>query len=216
MWLNHFDKIYLVNLPARRDRYWISTWELSKYSIPFETVRAIAHPDGREGLYQTMRILFEQAVDKQYKRILVFEDDLKIVGPMDQVMGKCVAQLPEDFDLFYLGCNLARRPSHFYSENLLPVTRALSTHAVAYSLEAMKRILSLPKFLPVDLLYADVIQQAGRCYCACPMLVTQYPGFSDIEKRQTDWTHALDERFLAHTRDLLDNCRKQNELCCMP
>lgn len=213
MWYNYFDKIYLVNLPERRDRYLISMWELAKFSIPYHHFKAMKHWDGKEGLYQTMRTLFEQAVALNYRRILVFEDDLKIIGPMDTVMEKCIQQLPEEWDMLYLGCNLARRPGNFFSANLLPVTRALSTHAVAYSRACMERILSLPKALPIDLFYAEVIQPAGKCYCTCPMLVTQYPGFSDIEKRVMNWSFALDERFESVVKPLVEQCHEA--FCCI-
>lgn len=202
MWYKYFDKIYLINLPERKDRYLISMWELSKYAIPYQTVRAVKHADGRDGLYQTMRKVFEQAVADGHKNVLIFEDDLKFVHDPAPVMESVLKSLPADYDLFYLGCNLVKPPAAFFAENLLPVSRALSTHAVAYSRPCMERILSLPKMLPYDLLLANVIQPAGKSYCSYPFLVSQYPGHSDIMNVHTDWTLFLDHRFEQHTKHL--------------
>lgn len=215
MWYDFFDKIYLINLPERRDRYWISTLELTKLSLKYEVIKAIKNIDGRQGLYQTMWNIFTDAVSKDYNRILIFEDDLKFVMDPGPVLEKCIAQLPEDFDLFYLGCNLSERPARFYSENLLPVTRALSTHAVAYSNKCMHRILSLPNFLPVDLFFAHSIQSAGKSFCACPLLVTQYPGYSNIEGRETDWTAVIERRFQRNVTPVIQQAQEQGIQCCV-
>lgn len=210
MWFEYFDKTFLINLPERRDRYWISTWELSRYQVPYEVARAVKHRDGREGLYLTIRAIFEKAVAEGCRSILLFEDDCKFVADPAPVMDKCLQQLPPDWDLLYLGCNLATRPTAFYSENLIPVRRALSTHAVAYSRNCMERLLSLPRILPIDQFLCHTIQAAGRSFCVCPFLVTQYPGFSNIENRNTDWTHVLDTRFQEQISPLLKEC----QTCC--
>lgn len=214
MWYDFFDSIHLINLPERRDRYWISTWELARYKLPYQVVRAVKHPDGRQGLYSTIRQIFEKAVASGAKRILVFEDDIKFLLDPEPLMDRCLQQLPENFDLLYLGCNLAARPREFYSPNLIPVTRALSTHAVAYSRACMERILSMPYILPIDLFYAQTIQAAGRSFSVCPLLVSQHPGYSNIEKKNTDWTNVLDRRFLAQIDPLLKQCADANEECC--
>ncbi len=214
MWCDFFNKTFLINLPERRDRYWISTWELTRYNIPYEVIRATKNQDGREGLYQTMRQMFERSVQAGYKRILVFEDDVRLVTDPGPVMEKVIPQLPDNWDLLYLGCNLATRPTKFYSPNLLPVTRALSTHAVGYSRACMERILSLPKLLPIDNLFCQTIQAAGKSFCVCPFLVSQYAGYSDIEKRDTDWSNVLDKRFAEQVSPLIQQCNYENIACC--
>lgn len=213
MWYKFFDNISLINLPDRRDRYWISTVELNRYNIPYQVVKAIRHSDGKEGLYQTMRKIFEKALSQGCKRILVFEDDCKFLLDPAPVMSKVVSQLPEVWDLLYLGCNLSDRPAGFYSDNLLSVSRALSTHAVAYSAGCMERILALPKILPIDISFVHTIQSVGRSFCVCPFLVSQHAGHSDIEGRQVDWSDVLEKRFQKQIEPLIAK-HAEPGVCC--
>lgn len=214
MWHNSFDRIFLINLPERKDRYSQSAQELARYRIPFELFPATKRKDGREGLYITMRALFERAVTEGYRSILVYEDDALFKREPGPVMEKCVRQLPENFDLLYMGCNLAQQPTCFVGDNLVNITGALSTHAVAYSQACMKRILSFPQILPFDLFLLHNIQPAGRSYCTCPMLVTQRIDYSDIENRLTDWSAVLDERFESKISILMKNTTHENSNCC--
>lgn len=90
MWSSFFDQIYLINLPERRDRYWISTWGLTQFNVPYQVVRATKHRDGREGLYLTMREIFTRSLEAGHQRCLLFEDDLKFVRDPGPVMEKCI------------------------------------------------------------------------------------------------------------------------------
>jgi hypothetical protein len=166
-------------------------------------VKATERPDGKEGLYQTMKEVFMKAIAVDYRNILVFEDDVKLVQDLDQWMPLCLEQLPKDYDLFYLGCNVPDpHKVERYSENVLRVRRALATHAVAYSRTGMDKFFDRPKKLPIDIGFADHLQPDGNCYCARPLLATQYAGYSDILKMDVDWDHVLGKRFEAHTKHL--------------
>jgi GR25 family glycosyltransferase involved in LPS biosynthesis len=214
MWHNYFDKIFLINLPQRKDRYWQSSQELGRYRIPYELFSATKKKDGREGLYITMRALFQKALRDGLKSILVFEDDALFKMDPEQVMEKCLQQLPKDFDLLYLGCNLAQQPSCFVGANLVRITGALSTHAVAYSRGCMEKILAFPMILPFDLLLLHNVQAHGRSYCTCPMLVTQRVDHSDIENRLTDWSAVLDQRFESKISILMKTMPEDSRQCC--
>lgn len=199
-WTSFLDKIYLINLPDRPDRLLRASTMLNFRDLSFCVVSATRKTDGRLGLLMTLQGLWQKSVDEGLERVLILEDDINIVGDL-AVMEKVMEQLPKDFDMLYLGCNLAQPPT-VYSANILCVHRALATHAVVYSRKAMTRLLSLPMHLPVDVFLANTIQAAGNCYCTYPLLISQYPGYSDIEKRQTDWTHVLEARFVERTKHL--------------
>jgi hypothetical protein len=212
MWFEQFDKIWVLHLPNRKDRYRQTTDEFERYQIPFSWRPAFPHADPRMGLYLTMRLAFEEALQKKYESILLFEDDCQFLWDPQPVMDKALLQLPMDWDLLYLGCNLVNRPAGFYAPNLLPVSRALATHAVAYSAAAMELFVSLPVTLPVDILLAQQIQSSGHSYCICPMVVSQYPGYSDIMRQVTNWTPFLQTRFKEQVTPLLD--QPGNQQCC--
>lgn len=202
MWTHFFDKIYLINLPERKARLSWSSAELAKYKIDFEIFIAIKHKDGREGLYLSVKQIFENAIIKDYKRILVFEDDIRFVRDPTPVMDKCIEQLPVDFDMFYLGCNIPKPVNSKFTSNLIPIQRALSTHAVAYSKNCMEKVLALPKILPIDSMLANKIHPLRKSFCAYPLLATQRPAYSDIERRIVDWKPFIEHRYAKHTKHL--------------
>lgn len=195
-WTSFFDKIYLINLLKRTDRLLQSKWELDKYEIPYTVWEAIEKENGAEGIYLTLREIMSDALINGYKNILVFEDDALFLFNPDSVMDKVVKQIPTTYDMFHLGVNLTKGyvPRH-YSVNLLHLKRGYALHACAYSRSGMSKVMALGPMLPVDWNIADNIQTQGNCYAINPMICTQRPGFSDIEKKQTNWAFALQDRF---------------------
>lgn len=195
-WIDFFDRIFVVNLPRRSDRLSEVKWEMMRYRVPFLVWEATEHSDGRSGISSTLRDLFSYCVGENYKNVLIFEDDPKFLRDPELTMDKVIKQIPIDYDMLYLGVNLTRKyVPQFHSENLIKVKRGLALHACAYSRKGMQKILDLDGTLPIDLNIADHIHPQGDSYATFPMLVTQRPGISDIEKQHKDWSYALEDRF---------------------
>jgi|ERR1700722_620754 len=195
MW-NFFDKIYLINLRHRKDRLFNSAEQFHKYKIPYEVWEATYNQNGTEGIYQTLTAILKDSVEKNYQNILIFEDDFKLLVNPNDYIEKCILQLPENYDMFYLGANIPTpKDAEWFSENLIRVTRALALHAVAISLEGIKKILKLPKMLPVDMQIAGYIHPLGNTYISNPLIASQYEGFSDIEKRPTNYVYYIQDRY---------------------
>lgn len=205
MWHNYFDKIYLINLAFRKDRLESSTKILNDLEIPFELVEAIHDKEFPcRGLVKTMQGIMFKALEKGYEKILIFEDDIEVLVSKDilnETMNNCVQQLPE-WNLFYLGCNVAGGLTEFYSENLLPIRLAFATHATAYDKKAMQAICKQPIIEPVDNWLVREFQPHAKCFVSYPMLVTQKPCYSDIGKAFTDWSRFLSVRFDAEIERL--------------
>jgi len=198
MWINYFDAIFLINLPSRKDRYLSAIRELALNKIPYERIFAIKQTNGEAGLSETMLRLFRDCVNKGYRRILVFEDDIKFLINPNEYLDACIKELPGDFDLFYLGCNLTK-PVTYFSENILKITRALSTHAVAYSYDCMLQILNTRKILPFDRMLADTVQVRNKSLCTRILVATQRPGYSDIKRFAINWSILIEQNFKKHT-----------------
>lgn len=201
-WIDRFDAIFLVNLPRRLDRFVQARQELTKFSIPFTRIWGMTADDGRKGLYDTLINLFHYCIAQNFKQILVFEDDITFIENPHFVMEAAVQELPADFDMLYLGCNIVYPITQLYSPHLVRVTRGLSTHAVAYSRACLEKIVALPEYLPIDLLYANRIQPTGKSYCCYPLVASQRPGYSDIMKHSIDWSPYIENRFLTNTAGL--------------
>jgi hypothetical protein len=198
-WPSFFDKIYLINLSTRTDRLLASAETLEQYEIPYTRISAIHDKEqGARGLRDTMLLVFEDAINNGYDNILVFEDDVTfVVGKdiLDDVMTKCIEQLPENYHLLYLGGQPTGGFPNFYSNNLLPVHQFFATHAVAYSKQAIKEILIRDFSYPIDNWIVKEIQNQGKCYCTNPMLARQRPDHSDINGQFVNWQPFIDQRF---------------------
>lgn len=205
-WTKLLDKIYVINLAKRKDRMLQAVQQLNKYSIPFERVEAIEHDKGAEGLKLTFEKLFKSCIKNGYKNVLVLEDDLDIIEPsINEVMSRVVADLPEQYDIIYLGCQLCNSPTGYYNRTLLKgVDSAFATHAAIYSLKAMKDIIKGKIEAPIDNYLVRHIQQKKNCYAVYPMLVSQIVGKSDIYSDQIslNWKPFLEGKFYEMTKHL--------------
>lgn len=190
MWLNAISKVYLVNLQKRTDRLIKSAEQFEKYEIPFTVFPAIENSHGGLGLRDTMVKLFRECVESGYNSVLVFEDDVMFVEDpvtFHDTMNKAIAQLPDNYLLFYMGGQATAGYSHFHSPNLLPAIKYYATHAVMYSRRAMITILSMDMGFPIDNFLVDTVQPMGSCYAINPILCSQYEGFSDIGQSPMNW-----------------------------
>lgn len=203
-WTDKFDQIFLINLAKRTDRLLEATAELKKYKIPHFLFRAIENEKGEEGIYETMQEIFSLSLKAGFKRILVFEDDVQFLEDPKPVMKKIVNDkiIMNTYDMLFLGCNAAKALSRTPNPNVLMVEKAYGLHAVSYSYKCMRKILSLPKQVPIDVAYAENIQSAGNCFCTNPMLATQRPSYSDIQKRHVDYEVFLQQRFNERLNEL--------------
>lgn len=199
MWTNFFSRIVLINLASRPDRLVESSLELKRHKIPFEVVPAIKNENGQQGISDTLRGLFRETLDAGHRNVLVFEDDVRMVvepEEFERVMDLALIELPSHWDMLYLGANLPDpKQVKEFSAHLLRTTRALSLHAVAYSRWAMEQIISLPPSMPIDLQIAQEINTCGGSFVTYPLLCTQRPGYSNIEKKDVSYTHYIEDRY---------------------
>lgn len=202
-WHSFFDAIYVINLPKRTDRREQVVKEMNLYGIPYSIWPGIEMEDGAQGIKKTLIDIFENSLNNHYKNILVFEDDVKFLESPNAIMPYCLEQLPEDYDMFFLGCNPFKGFNEDYSmPNVLKPKHAYGLHAVAYSNRGMQMVLQFKKYSPepfhsqpLDVFLDTYLSVGNRIYCSYPMIATQRPSYSDIEKRDIDWGFALQDRF---------------------
>jgi GR25 family glycosyltransferase involved in LPS biosynthesis len=195
-WTKFFDRIVLINLPTRNDRLVKSLNELDAYKIPFELFEAIKLENGAEGLRDTMLKLFKECIDNNVQNLLVFEDDIDIIDPsINEVMNEVIKQLPSNYDLLYLGVQPSKGFTNFYSKNLLPIYGGYGTHAVGYSLNAMKFCVYCSMGYPIDNWMVDELQIRGNSYCTYPMLCSQKEDVSDIGGLWISWKPFLEKKY---------------------
>lgn len=197
------DATILINLPKRTDRRMKAMDDLSGHGIPFYLWMATEDIDGKKGLVKTMRSLLAYCVECDFKHCLILEDDIKILNPyIGQILADCIEELPDDYDLLYLGCNMHGTPQR-YSKKLLQAVGMYATHAILYSRSAIEYILELlDENEAYDITLVKKVQPGMQCYCTSTMLVSQQNGFSDIEGREVDYTKFLEKRFQEKTKGI--------------
>jgi len=169
-------KTYCINLESRPDRWRKVQKEAAKLNLTLTRVDAIRDMVPHMGCRQThLNILrFPDPV------FMVIEDDMKVLQPFD-VLERAISQLPEDWDMLYLGATL-RKPLERYSENLYRLKGGAATHAIIYNNQhgICEYIVENHDTVAVDIFYAKNVQEHFNCYMTYPMVATQCPGYSDI------------------------------------
>ena len=186
-------KAFVMNLESRPDRM----AEFQKNIFPFEVERfnAIKTYPGWKGCTASQLTIL--ALQNEFP-FIVFEDDCVLLQPWS-VAENAMKQLPEDWDLLYLGATLMN-PIERYSENLFRLKTAYCAHAIIYN---SKRVVDYilnnyqrffrnsPERNTLDVFYFTEIQEKFNCYIVSPLVATQRPGFSDIENMNVDYTQII-------------------------
>jgi glycosyl transferase family 25 len=135
---------------------------------------------GAYGCIQSHMAVVRKAREAGAPDVLIFEDDAFFVRGFDQRFPRYMEQIPEDWDILYLGGNHASEPIAV-SRNVVRVTGTLTSHAYAarntiydHFIECNERLLDV---LDVNIIQ---LQKVFRCYCFRPNLVGQEQGLSDI------------------------------------
>lgn len=197
-WINKIDAIYCINLLKRDDRLLEFVEQAEKYRIPFQRYSAIEHSNGAIGLKMTMEKLFTECLEKGYEHVLVFEDDCLNVEGVEifhDTMNKVMNNLPPNYVMIFLGCQLTGEIKYFHSPNLLKGTRMYSTHAVLYSKRGMMEAISQGISHPIDNWFVNNLETLNESYAVVPLLCSQREGFSDIGQSEISWRPFIEPRF---------------------
>ena len=164
---------YCINLKQREDR-----WnKFISQEFPFEVNRFDAIKGGSCGCLNSHIEVLKKCVDE----ILIFEDDCEVICDWS-VFFDAYSQLPEDWDMLYMGANVHQKLKRF-SENLFYLRSGWSTHGILYSkkmADALIKNKALRSAGNIDTFYAQKIQPNYRCFIIYPLFSIQTPGHSDI------------------------------------
>lgn len=196
----HFDKVYVINLDRRPDRYELFKEELKKHNIQeVERYPAIDGNlmenktnllPGELGILLTHLQIIRDCIKNDVKNVLILEDDVCFTDEIKN-LEDYMTLVPKDWEFIYFGGN------HVYGESperlndkiiKLNFTVALQCVAINGSIfEALEAILSnMDK--QVDALYA-YLHDRFNAYGFYPNMATQTAGFSDIQERFVDYSN---------------------------
>jgi GR25 family glycosyltransferase involved in LPS biosynthesis len=177
----YFDRIIVINLDRRTDRLEEFTKQAERIGFDFEVHKAI---DGQflgmspivAGRLSHIEVLRKIKPDE---KVLICEDDAVFRDDFNEVIDDYMADLPEDWDIFYLGAlkNEVREVNKHW------VRQVVSTGTQAYCVNPAK----VDLFIEIAREFEKWIDVAYRlwadrtnAYIAHPNLVIQSAGFSDL------------------------------------
>lgn len=168
-------KTKIINLAKRADRWEAVQLEVQKFGIiDYERFDAI------EGGYMGFNRSVHKALEGE-SELLLLEDDCVFDATME-TMFLAKSELPDDWDLMYLGANLKSKVNQ-YSEHLYTLTDAWTSHAILYSDKGAKWCYE--NFDPEEGAIYDewlrtIAQRRLKCFVMFPMIAFQADGWSDI------------------------------------
>ena len=220
-----FDKIYCINLDSRTDKWTECEIEFNKLNINVERFSAVNGAPlftvgsnltaGAFGLMLTHQEIIREVINKNYKNVLILEDDVTFIDYFYKYFFYEIKLLPEDWDLLYLGgnnhfhqgkFNLVSDPSrliHKYNyrslnHELCKTTWTQTTHAVAINNKAFNIVsdfINRYNTSPIDDILRIMQQSGYNAYTFLPSLALQRPSMSDIENRFVDYNQNYDFNF---------------------
>ena len=211
----YFDKIFIINMKKRKDRWDSITKQLKEYNITnYERVEAIIprrnqipknhynqllHPKRRQtdkyiigsmGCKKSHHSIIITAKKRNYKKILILEDDAQIKKDFNKIFENSVKIINEkkyDWKLLYLGgsyLNIER-----LEDRLAKTVKTKTTHAYAIHHSVFNTIISncLTSGTEIDSYYTRLQKQVD-CFCIIPSIIGQISSFSDILQRDVNYS----------------------------
>jgi glycosyl transferase family 25 len=134
----YVDNVYLINMDKDTNRLEKVTKECKKFNINFERFSGVNPlklskkelnkyvsktcqnicPNGLIGGGVSHMKIYEDALKNNYKNILVLEDDVYFSDELYEELNNAMLELPEDYDILYLGCFGICNKKQVYNMNL--------------------------------------------------------------------------------------------------
>lgn len=195
-----FDKAICINLKHRTDRWEAAQQQFAKFGIEAERFDAISHENPMTGIHMSYQTIFRANKGKQ---LLILEDDVEFLRPLSGLQD-AYNDLPEGWDMLYLGGNAERR-QHRFSNWLYRANGMLSTHAILYRPKMVDWLAEnmfeahadIDRSNTLDVYFKNEIQPAFDCYIVYPQVASQAFGYSDICKMNINykWFNKQSQKF---------------------
>jgi len=217
--MDKIDKIYIINLKDRIDRWNDSLVQLNKYNIEnYERFDAI-RPDlkkidpihykknnlkinekyiiGALGCKLSHIEIIKNAKKKNYKQILILEDDFLFCENFIEKYNKIYSNIQKgeiNIDMMYLGFSIVRKNPFIDTliDNFKKVTNVHTTHAYIINNNFYDTIIKELEncYCEIDVCYANC-QKKYNIYGIYPSLISQRISFSDITQRNADYSNVI-------------------------
>lgn len=187
---DYFDAVYVINLDRRTDRMERLDPQLKKLGIKYTRFSAV---DGKaEGIdpANAGRMSHQKLISQLNKqKALILEDDALFVDNFQERFDEVMPDLPQDWDVLYLGVLLQERIG-----KLIPVNKHWHRQVVSVGMHAYCVNPDKADYFAQELDKYDgwvdvcfrLLADKTKAYVAQPNLVTQFPSFSDLRMTEVD------------------------------
>jgi GR25 family glycosyltransferase involved in LPS biosynthesis len=182
---DYFDRIILINLARRTDRWEHAKHEFWKHNVKVERFLAFDMPgDENRGCTESHAAVLRMIVERGWSRTLILEDDVEFrFDDTQQRFSDMIKEVPFDWFMLYLGGHHGAPLKRFVAPHVVQIEHMKTTSSYAVTLEAATEM--APRIHgagPIDELYY-LWNQTRPSYCFEPRLAVQYENFSDIQQR---------------------------------
>lgn len=199
MFNEFFEIVKVINLDKRADRWQTTEFELDRVGIKAERFSAFDGDNKHRAFNRSQWTVLNEC--KDYRTMLILEDDVEFKNYFH--FQHAVTELPDDWDVLYLGANINGTKLERYSDHLVKIRNSYTTHAVAYSKKMAQWIVeNFPyhkeEYEREGLIIYDEwlrvnVQEQFNCFLIAPMIAWQKPGFSDIWQNQADYSRCFED-----------------------
>lgn len=202
--IQHINHVLYINLLERVDRnaHVLSQLESVGLSTPivqrFDAIKSI---HGALGCSASHLKCLRLALNEGWEHVLICEDDITFINPplFVQQFNKCLAT-NDDWDIIMLGGNNVPPYRTTGNDSCVRISRCLTTTGYlvkrAYFKTLIENIqtgiqlfmanMNRPSLYAIDV-YWSSLQLRDNWLLITPLTVTQQEGYSDIEKRHTNY-----------------------------
>jgi hypothetical protein len=168
--------------------------------LPYDYVDVVSPPP-REGYpawtkrpnswnaFRCFKHILLKSKEMGTQNTLLLEDDVDFIEGAKEVLQESLEELPNDWDLFYLGANHTWAITYEISKHILRLKGSGCFHAVCIRNTVYDDILALPMENPIDGVVAKYLHPDKNCYGIWPNIAITVPGYSYCEGTEVNYNH---------------------------
>lgn len=162
--------------------------ELARVGIDdYQKFTALPDIGPHQSFSRSVRQILVDFYESGAKTLLHLEDDC-VFQPLEH-LGKAITELPDDWDVLYLGANIQCDPQRV-SEHLFRVTNAWTTHCIAYNRKVVPYLLENQPDFSTEMFDHFLGKNLGalNAFVVAPMVAYQRQHVSAIWGTAEDYT----------------------------
>jgi len=198
------DRVYVINMDKDKDRLKRFDEQMRRHKISYTRVPGIVGASvgyhealsgfcnqfctaGMKGCALSHRLIWEDMLKNRYENVAIFEDDAVLDENFNAKLRQGWEQLPNDYDIYYLGCDAMCESADVSSkvfntvlnthpervdDNLNSVSGSVGLHGYIISEKCAKVILEAPIHTHMDLqIYKWINEFNLKGYSVSPVIV---------------------------------------------